>query len=385
MKKISTLLLSAFTLLLFLCTGCGKSNEFTVKGIVSGADGQTMYFENVGVSVVEMLDSVKLTADGKFKFKKPGTTHPEFYRLRLNKQFINVAIDSTETVKLIADAGTFATSYTVEGSESCKAIKDITLAQLDANMEISKLRKAYGTKEIADSTYKSKVLEAAEAYKNVARKYIFSAPMSAAAYFALFQQIDGLLFFDLYDKADSKAYGAVATSYDHFYPESPRSKHLHNLALQSIKVLRGQRPLNLDNIKTEEISFLDIDLPTVTGQNTKLSDLAKGKVVIVNFTAYQAEWSPSLNMELGKVYNNYHDKGLEIYQISLDTDVHFWKNAASNLPWMCVRDPESVYSQAAALYNVKQLPAVFILDKNGNLVKRLDNINNLESSIKSLL
>ena len=209
--------------------------------------------------------------------------------------------------------------------------------------------------------------------------------MSAAAYFALFQQIDGLLFFDLYDKADSKAYGAVATSYDHFYPESPRSKHLHNLALQSIKVLRGQRPLNLDNIKTEEISFLDIDLPTVTGQNTKLSDLAKGKVVIVNFTAYQAEWSPSLNMELGKVYNNYHDKGLEIYQISLDTDVHFWKNAASNLPWMCVRDPESVYSQAAALYNVKQLPAVFILDKNGNLVKRLDNINNLESSIKSLL
>ena len=228
-------------------------------------------------------------------------------------------------------------------------------------------------------------IEAAEAYKNVARKYIFSAPMSAAAYFALFQQIDGLLFFDLYDKADSKAYGAVATSYDHFYPESPRSKHLHNLALQSIKVLRGQRPLNLDNIKTEEISFLDIDLPTVTGQNTKLSDLAKGKVVIVNFTAYQAEWSPSLNMELGKVYNNYHDKGLEIYQISLDTDVHFWKNAASNLPWMCVRDPESVYSQAAALYNVKQLPAVFILDKNGNLVKRLDNINNLESSIKSLL
>ena len=74
MKKISTLLLSAFTLLLFLCTGCGKSNEFTVKGIVSGADGQTMYFENVGVSVVETLDSVKLTADGKFKFKKPGTS-----------------------------------------------------------------------------------------------------------------------------------------------------------------------------------------------------------------------------------------------------------------------------------------------------------------------
>ena len=385
MKKISTQLLSAFTLLLVLLASCSKSNEFTVKGIVSGADGETIYFENVGISAVATLDSAKLSADGKFKFQRKATPYPEFYRLRLNKQFINVAIDSTETVKLIADAGTFATSYMVEGSESCKAIKDITLAQLDANMEISKLRKAYGAKEIADSTYRTKVLEAAEAYKTVAKKYIFSAPMSAAAYFALFQQIDGLLFFDLYDKADSRAYGAVATSWDHYYPESPRSKHLHNLALQSIKVLRGQRPINFDNIKTEEVSFLDIELPTITGEMSKLSDLAKGKVVLVNFTAYQAEWSPALNMELGKIYTNHHSSGLEIYQISLDSDAHFWKNAASNLPWMCVRDPQSVYSQAAALYNVKQLPALFILDKNGNLVKRVENIGTLEASIKGLL
>jgi hypothetical protein len=52
---------------------------------------------------------------------------------------------------------------------------------------------------------------------------------------------------------------------------------------------------------------------------------------------------------------------------------------------MCVRDPQSVYSQAAALYNVKQLPALFILDKNGNLVKRVENIGTLEASIKGLL
>ena len=89
-----------------------------------------------------------------------------------------------------------------------------------------------------------------------ARKYIYSAPMSTAAYYALFQQIDGLLFFDLYDRDDVKAYGAVATSYDHFYPGSPRSKHLYNLTLQSMKVLRAQRPVNLDDVKTTEVSFL---------------------------------------------------------------------------------------------------------------------------------
>lgn len=385
MKQISTNLLAVLCVMLLLFTACKKNSDFTVEGVVSGADGQMMYLENVGVSTVELMDSVKLTAAGKFSFTKPRPAFPDFYRLRLNNQLINFSVDSTETISFVADAGTFATSYSVEGSENCKAIKNITLAQLDANQAIHRLRKEYESGLLADSVYSRQVLEAAEAYKDVARKYIYSAPMSAAAYFALFQQIDGLLFFDLYDKNDSKAYGAVATSFDHYYPESPRAKHLYNLALQSIKVIRSQRPMDLDKVEKKEVSFLDIELPDVHGENTKLSSVATGKVVLINFTAYMSEWSPALNMEFGDLYTRYHDKGLEIYQISLDNDVHFWKNAASNLPWTCVRDPQSVYSQTAALYNVKQLPAIFILDRKGNLVKRVDDVKKLEADIKSVL
>ena len=385
MKQISTNLLAVLCVMLLLFTACKKNSDFTVEGVVSGADGQMMYLENVGVSTVELMDSVKLTAAGKFSFTKPRPAFPDFYRLRLNNQLINFSVDSTETISFVADAGTFATSYSVEGSENCKAIKNITLARLDANQAIHRLRKESESGLLADSVYSRQVLEAAEAYKDVARKYIYSAPMSAAAYFALFQQIDGLLFFDLYDKNDSKAYGAVATSFDHYYPESPRAKHLYNLALQSIKVIRSQRPMDLDKVEKKEVSFLDIELPDVHGENTKLSSVATGKVVLINFTAYMSEWSPALNMEFGDLYTRYHDKGLEIYQISLDNDVHFWKNAASNLPWTCVRDPQSVYSQTAALYNVKQLPAIFILDRKGNLVKRVDDVKKLEADIKSVL
>ena len=385
MKQISTNLLAVLCVMLLLFTACKKNSDFTVEGVVSGADGQMMYLANVGVSTVELMDSVKLTAAGKFSFTKPRPAFPDFYRLRLNNQLINFSVDSTETISFVADAGTFATSYSVEGSENCKAIKNITLAQLDANQAIHRLRKESESGLLADSVYSRQVLEAAEAYKDVARKYIYSAPMSAAAYFALFQQIDGWLFFDLYDKNDSKAYGAVATSFDHYYPESPRAKHLYNLALQSIKVIRSQRPMDLDKVEKKEVSFLDFELPDVHGENTKLSSVATGKVVLINFTAYMSEWSPALNMEFGDLYTRYHDKGLEIYQISLDSELHFWKNAASNLPWACVRDPQSVYSQTAALYNVKQLPAIFILDRKGNLVKRVDDVKKLEADIKSVL
>ena len=385
MKQISTRLLTVLGLCMFFFSACNNSSDFIVKGVVAGADGQLMYLENVGISNVVTLDSIKLAPGGKFKFTEKRPENPDFYRLRLNNQLINFAVDSTETISFVADAGTFATSYSVEGSENSKAIKAITLAQLDANQAISRLRKEYEDKMISDTTYRMKVLAAADAYKEVARKYIYSAPMSTAAYFALFQQIDGLLFFDLYDRKDVKAYGAVATSYNHTYPESPRSKHLYNLTLQSMKVLRAQRPVDYSNVETKEISFLDIELPDVRGEVVKLSTVAPGKVVLINFTAYQTEWSPALNMALGELYTKYHDQELEIYQVSLDSDFHFWRNGASNLPWVTVHDPQSVYSQVAGLYNVKQLPALFILDRKGNLVKRVEDVKKLEADVKAVL
>ncbi len=385
MKQISTRLLTVLGLCMFFFSACNNSSDFIVKGVVAGADGQLMYLENVGISNVVTLDSIKLAPGGKFKFTEKRPEYPDFYRLRLNNQLINFAVDSTETISFVADAGTFATSYSVEGSENSKAIKAITLAQLDANQAISRLRKEYEDIMISDTTYRMKVLAAADAYKEVARKYIYSAPMSTAAYFALFQQIDGLLFFDLYDRKDVKAYGAVATSYNHTYPESPRSKHLYNLTLQSMKVLRAQRPVDYSNVETKEISFLDIELPDVRGEVVKLSTVAPGKVVLINFTAYQTEWSPALNMALGELYTKYHDQELEIYQVSLDSDFHFWRNGASNLPWVTVHDPQSVYSQVAGLYNVKQLPALFILDRKGNLVKRVEDVKKLEADVKAVL
>ena len=385
MKQISTRLLTVLGLCMFFFSACNNSSDFIVKGVVAGADGQLMYLENVGISNVVTLDSIKLAPGGRSKFTEKRPEYPDFYRLRLNNQLINFAVDSTETISFVADAGTFATSYSVEGSENSKAIKAITLAQLDANQAISRLRKEYEDKMISDTTYRMKVLAAADAYKEVARKYIYSAPMSTAAYFALFQQIDGLLFFDLYDRKDVKAYGAVATSYNHTYPESPRSKHLYNLTLQSMKVLRAQRPVDYSNVETKEISFLDIELPDVRGEVVKLSTVAPGMVVLINFTAYQTVWSPALNMALGELYTKYHDQELEIYQVSLDSDFHFWRNGASNLPWVTVHDPQSVYSQVAGLYNVKQLPALFILDRKGNLVKRVEDVKKLEADVKAVL
>ena len=370
---------------LWMLTACRQSPEFVVTGVVAGADGQTVYFENVGLSSVELIDSAKLNTSGQFTFKKARPEFPDFYRLRLNNQLINFAIDSTETISFVTDAGTFATSYSVEGSDNCTAIKEITLAQLDANQAIKRSRRDYEAKIISDSTHQQQIINAVDNYKKVALKYIYTQPGSTASYFALFQKIDELLFFDLYAREDSRAYGAVATSHNHLFPESPRTKQLTNLALLSLKVTRDERMLDLTEITTQEIDLLEIELQDIRNEKIKLSDIAKGKVVLLNFTAYQTDFSLGLNQALENLYSDYHSKGLEIYQVSLDSDLHFWKNVVSNLPWICVFDPQSLYSQAAAIYNVKQIPTLFLLDKQGILVKRIEDLNNLENDIKSLL
>ena len=75
----------------------------------------------------------------------------------------------------------------------------------------------------------------------------------------------------------------------------------------------------------------------------------------------------------------------KIYQVSLDSNEHFWKTAADNIPWVCVRDNEAPYSQAANLYGVRELPTYFLINRAGEIVKRDEMVEDLEKEIQRLL
>lgn len=70
MKQISTRLLTVLGLCMFLFSACNNSSDFTVKGVVAGADGQLMYLENVGISNVVTLDSIKLAPAGSSSLRR---------------------------------------------------------------------------------------------------------------------------------------------------------------------------------------------------------------------------------------------------------------------------------------------------------------------------
>lgn len=365
-------------------TACNNEPAFKVQGEVTDAADKMLYLEQTGLDSIVALDSVELGSNGTFSFSAARPEAPDFYRLRIEDKVINFSVDSTETVEVKADYKNFATDYNIQGSESNQKIKELVLLQTDLQERVNKLAQSGIPVGIVQDSLSRMV----NAYKNnVKRNYIFVGPNKPYAYFALFQVLNGYMIFDpLNNKEDVKCFAAVATSMNNLYPHADRSRNLYNMVIKGMKNTRAPqvKPLDIPADKIQETSIIDIPLMDINGTTRHLTDL-KGKVVLIDFTAYGSAESGARNLLLREIYDKYAPQGLEIYQISLDTDEHFWKTAADNLPWICVRDPQGPYSTYVNLYGVTKLPTAFLVSRNNELSMRIGEKTNLEEAIKKLL
>ena len=377
---------AAFVATALTIASCNE-RKFTVEGQIDNAKDSVLYFENVGLEGINTLDSIKLDDNGNFSFSEAAPGAPEFYRLRIADQIINVSIDSTETVQFKGQYPGMASNYTVSGSDNCEKIKELTLKQMDLQSRAIAIQRntAIGIDEANDS-----IRKLINAYKEeVKHNYIYKEPMKAFSYFALFQAIGNYLIFNpRTDKEDIKAFAAVATSWDTYYPHAERGQNLHNIAIEGMKNQRivdaQNSQLQVEASKVNEAGVLDIALPDNHGQERHLTDL-KGQVVLLDFHIFAMNDSPARIIMLRELYNKYHQQGFEIYQVSLDPDEHFWKQQTAALPWISVRDADGVNSQRLMLYNIQAVPDYFIIDRGNNLVKRAIQIKDLEAEIKQLL
>ncbi len=365
-------------------TACNNEPAFTVQGEITDAADKMLYLEHTGLEGIIPLDSTELNESGSFSFSSARPEAPEFYRLRIENQIINFSIDSTETVEIHAGFKNLSTEYQIEGSENNTKIKELVLLQAELQKQVNQLAQSGLPIGIAQDSIQSLV----NAYKDtVKRNYIFASPNKPYTYFALFQQLNGYMIFDpLSNKEDVKCFAAVATSMNNMYPHADRSRNLYNMVIKGMKNTRTPQtqPLQIPADKIEETSIIDIPLRDVDGNLHHLTDL-KGKVVLIDFTIYGTAESGARNLLLRELYNKYKGQGLEIYQISLDTDEHFWKTSADNLPWICVRDPQGPYSTYVRMYGVSQLPTSFLVNRSNELSLRIDANTDLDAEIKNLL
>lgn len=389
-KKLSGIFYTAVMGVAVLSLGSCTEKKFNINGTITQAKDSVLYLENMSLNGPKAVDSVKLDENGNFEFKQKAPDAPEFYRLRIANQMVNLAVDSTESITVKAAYPTMSANYEVSGSEECTKIRDLAYMQLALQRQVTAIANSptLGVQAVEDSV--TKVLEV---YKNkVKLNYIFKEPMKAYSYYALFQTIvlgnaNILIFNPRSSKDDVKVFAAVATSWDTYFPKAERGLNLHNIAIEGMKNVRiaennARQTISADKVKVAGV--IDIALTDNHGRVRKLTDL-KGKVVLLDFQAFAAEGSLKRIMMMREIYNKYHDRGFEIYQVSFDPEEHFWKTKTAALPWVSVWDENGTRSAVLAQYNVQTLPTFFLIDRNNTLQKRDAQIKDLDAEIQALL
>ena len=379
-------MICAMAALTMLATACkDKGEQFEINGRIAEADGKTLYFEAVTLNGIEALDSTRLDEDGQFCFQGTRPFNPEFYRLRIDRQIVNLSVDSTETIHVEAELPDMGTDYEVEGSGNCQTLKEINNKLIALQQTIKDIT---NDKALTLGEQERLVHEKINLYKNEMKMhYIMENPASAPAYFALFQTVNGSLIFNPINNPDDiKFVGAVATAWDANYPGTSRTENLHNIAIQGMKNTKRPTPVSLEDIDPGKISaagIIDIELPDIHGKNRKLSDI-RNKVVLLDFTAYSLPSSQERIMQMRGLYDKYSSLGFDIYQVSIDPDEHYWKTACEHLPWTCVYESRGEASGYLGSYLVRRLPTYFLINRHGDLVARDEQIDDLEKTIRLL-
>ena len=356
MKRI--LLMIAVIVTLTACNG----NKFHIDGTIEGAtDTTTLVLEQSSNGEWFIIDTVQVNSNGKFSVSAPAPAVPNIYQLRLGNQAICFPIDSLDHLTITAKLPNFAFDYNITGSEHAEQVMKI-------DKEAMQFAGGKGTP--AEK----------QAWKDQLARQIAADPSGIVAYYTINKYIDGQPLFDPMNDNDLRFIGAVANAFNSFRPNDPRTDYLVNLLLDGQRRRRAMSAPT-DTVFADVTSIIDIKLQDYDGKDYSLAKVAsENRIVLLDFTAYTAEFSPQLNKLLNDIYQNYHNRGLMIYQVSLDQDNVAWRQAAQNLPWITVFDPMSINSQNVGTYNVTGIPTTFII-KNGEIVERIEDATRLKAAV----
>lgn len=144
----------------------------------------------------------------------------------------------------------------------------------------------------------------------------------------------------------------------------------------------------IDNYKEIAVGNVapDFSGPTPDGKTLSLK-AALGKVTIIDFWASWCGPCRKENPNVVALYNEFHEKGLNIIGVSLDKESAKWKEAIAKdgLTWSHVSNLQFWTDPIAVLYNIKSIPATYILDEKGVIIATNLRGEELRAKIESIL
>lgn len=355
MSRFSKIILSAVTVL--LAVSCGKNAS--IEGTVASAPSSEVIVKLLDINRYEVLDTVAVDASGRFSYKVDlEDGQPEFiYVFYKDTKIASLLLEAGDKVKVVADT---LGQYDVEGSE-----ESLKLAQVEKDYSAALSRMNSIASRIPDAADAEEALalrrELGQEYISYYRdrvKYVLTNSSSLTVVPVLYQNFgEDLPVFA--QTTDAIHFVNTADSLAAVYPDSRYVKALRQEAERRFGYLELEARLQ----NAEQIGYVDIELPDIRSQKKKLSEV-DAKVVMVYFWSASDASQKMFNLDVLKaLYDDYSDKGFEIYQVSLDADKAAWARVVKeqNLPWINVCDSRGSASPYVTSYNISSIPSAFVL------------------------
>ena len=367
MKRILFLLV-----LVFIFSGCKDKHTFSVEGVIKGETKKYIHINRLDVDTPVLIDSAKISRKGRFRFKVKAP-EADFYQLGFSSaDFITLLAEPGEKIRLVFDGKNLFEKYSVSGSGGSEKLLKLDLTLTETKRKLDSLSTVY-TKASEEPGFdvKGPSLDAEfnklikeQRKKNI--EFIINNINSLSSIKALYQRINPDIYV-LYDPRDLQYLKIVTDSLTHHYPNS---KHVQALARDFEKEMNQMYANQLKKISNDiPQTKLDPDLKDVTGKRIALSSL-RGKYVLLTFWSVLSRECIEENLQLKAFYKMYNKKGFDIYQINIDESETDWKSAVKfdELPWISTREDDPLNPKNALIFNVKNLPANYLFDKDGNII-----------------
>lgn len=370
MKNYLLILVTIFGL-----ASCSRKNVTIVRGKIKNIPDNYIYLDALNSGSIVPFDSCKLYFHGRFRFK----LHQKdagYYDLRLKDgKILSLILSPGEKVDITSDYDNFYGNKHITGSENTVHLNVLHDSLRNAIAKLNRIKEAYTS--IQDSNApgfaakRDSLVHLYQLIKEKHRRYsmnfILKDLRSLANVGALYQNY-GDQDYVFNSVKDIQFFKLVSDTLSKFYPKLEMVKILENNYHKMHNDYQRQLLLQMAG-KSKAINIPDLDLPDRNGKLLNLSGV-KGKEVLVVFWSVNQPES-IVNLEgLKDVYRNFHNKGFEIYQVSVDKSLEAWKNKLRSeaITWPSVCDTAFPNSQTRNLFNVDSIPLNYLIDRIHNKI-----------------
>lgn len=355
---------SLFACVAAILTVASCSNVANVDVQIEGLPSTEVVVKQLDLNKNTVLDTLVTDHFGKISFKvELEEGQPDFiYVFKGDEKLVSLLLQAGDNVSVKADA---SGNYTVTGSPESEKLAQVEKDYAAAVTKMETLAASFdgASSQEAEAIRKSVTSEYVSYYRSRVR-YVMENSKSLTVIPVFYQVLGGNLSV-FGQPTDAIHFMNVSDSLATVYPDSKYVKALRKQA----EARKGQMELMARLESADEIGFPDISLPDIKGEKVRLSDL-DAKVIMVQFWTATEAAQKMLNIDVLKpLYEEFHKKGFEIYQVALDPDKTLWASVVreQKLPWISVCDGLGAKSPYMLLYNLPGLPATYIIS-NGELV-----------------